>query len=109
MFTIVVHGMPSFRGQLVDDQSHEAGTDVEPLELPAAAGGNGELTYSLEGDLPGELEFNRETRTIEGTLPQAELYAAEPYALTYWVTGCRGRCSGVELHDCGEWYAQLRR
>ena len=47
-FTIVVHGMPSFHAQVVDDQVYQAGEAVS-LGLPAAVGGNNGLTYMLEG------------------------------------------------------------
>ena len=88
-FTIVVHGMPSFGAQVVDDQLYEAGEEVS-LGLPEAAGGNGALTYSLEGELPPGLAFDDAARTISGTLPADYLYVAEGYDLTYRVTDVDG-------------------
>ena len=88
-FTIVVHGMPSFGAQVVEDQSYEAGGE-ETLALPEAAGGNGALTYTLEGELPPGLSFDGVARTISGTLPADYLYVAEGYALTYRVTDVDG-------------------
>ena len=89
-FTIVVNGKPSFSGR-VANQMYTAGTgNVETLELPKAAGGNVELTYTLDGELPGELEFDAATRTISGMLPQDVLYAAEGYGLTYGVSDVDG-------------------
>ena len=88
-FTIVVHGMPSFGAQVVDDQLYEAGDEVN-LGLPEAAGGNGALTYSLEGELPPDLSFDDAARTISGTLPADYLYVAEGYALTYRVADVDG-------------------
>ncbi|MCE2447534.1 MAG: putative Ig domain-containing protein, partial [Candidatus Latescibacteria bacterium] len=73
-FTIVVHGMPSFHAQVIDDQLYTAGN------------GNGALTYRLEGDLPPDLAFDGVARTISGTLSADYLYVAEGYALTYRVT-----------------------
>jgi hypothetical protein len=54
VFTIVVHGMPSFHDQVIDDQLYQAGEAVS-LGLPEAVGGNGALTYTLEGALPAGL------------------------------------------------------
>ena len=88
-FTIVIHGMPSFGAQVVEDQSYEAGGE-ETLALPEAAGGNGALTYTLEGELPPGLSFDGVARTISGTLPADYLYVAEGYALTYRVTDVDG-------------------
>ena len=88
-FTLVVHGMPSFGAQVVEDQSYEAGGE-ETLALPEAVGGNGALTYTLEGELPPGLAFDGAARTISGTLPADYLYVAEGYALTYRVTDVDG-------------------
>ena len=88
-FTIVIHGMPSFGAQVVEDQSYEAGGE-ETLALPEAVGGNGALTYTLEGELPPGLSFDGVARTISGTLPADYLYVAEGYALTYRVTDVDG-------------------
>ena len=89
VFTIVIHGMPSFHDLSVDNQFYEAGNEVS-LELPAAVGGNGGLTYTLEGALPTGLEFDGVARTISGTLPADYLYVAEGYALTYQVADVDG-------------------
>ena len=88
-FTIVVHGMPSFHAQVVDDQLYEAGNEVS-LGLPEAVGGNGALTYTLEGELPAGLSFDGAARTISGTPPADYLYVAEGYALTYGVADVDG-------------------
>ena len=50
----------------VEDQTYAAGTAITPLELPAARGGTGALTY-VTSSLPAGLSFNRLTRTISGT------------------------------------------
>ena len=70
-----------------DDQSYTAGTMITELELPAATGGIGELTYTLTGPpadtaLPAGLDFNADSRTLSGT-PTAAASATE---LTYTVT-----------------------
>ena len=65
--------MPSF-AESVEAQTWTEDSLVEPLELPAAEGGNGPLSYSLSPELPAEMAFNAETRTISGrpTDPHAE-------------------------------------
>ena len=71
---------PSFGGAAVDDRTHVTGQAIAPLELPAAAGGDGALTYSLDPDIPG-LTFDRATRTLGGAPTQAGTYR-----MTYTVT-----------------------
>ncbi len=87
-FTIVVHGMPSFHAQVVDDQLYPAGEAVS-LGLPVAVGGNGALTYTLEGALPPGLAFDGVARTVSGTPPTDVTYA-EFYGLTYRVADVDG-------------------
>ena len=50
----------------VEDQTYAAGAAITPLELPAARGGTGVLTYVVSS-LPSGLSFNFLTRTIAGT------------------------------------------
>ncbi len=83
---------PSFGTQVVVDQTYTAGDEVI-LALPAASGGTGALTYSLDGDLPAGLAFDDGNRTLSGTLPADALYAA--YGLTYRVADAAG--AGAEL------------
>ena len=55
-FKIVVHGMPSFVGQSVDDQRYEVGPAEDlpvTLPLPAADDSNGGVDVSLGGGLAG--------------------------------------------------------
>ncbi len=65
---------PSFGGVAVDDRTYATDQAIEPLELPAAAGGDGALTYSLDPDVPG-LTFDQAPRTLGGTPTQAGTYA----------------------------------
>ena len=84
-FTIAVNGMPSFAGTITNQRVAE-GEEMAPLELPAALGGNGELTYSLnEENLPPGLVFDAEARTISGTPELNVSHPAEGYELTYRV------------------------
>ncbi len=71
---------PSFGGAAVDDRTYVTDQAIEPLELPAAAGGDGALIYSLDPEVPG-LTFDQATRTLNGTPTQAGTYP-----MTYTVT-----------------------
>ena len=64
---------PSFGSASVPDQSYTEGTEITPLELPAATGGNGRLFYALSPVLPEGLTLNRRVRRLSGTptTPQA--------------------------------------
>ena len=55
---------PSF-SDTVADQTYTVGEAIAALTLPAASGGNGELTYSLEPAGPG-LTFDPAARTLSG-------------------------------------------
>ena len=57
-------------GASIAAQSYTAGTAIHALELPAAVGGEGAITYSVS-DLPAGLSFDPATRMISGT-PEAE-------------------------------------
>ena len=61
---------PSFGDATVADQAYTVGVEIEPLQLPAATGGNGELTYALAPAVPG-LSFDAATRTLSGTPGEA--------------------------------------
>jgi hypothetical protein len=87
-FTIAVNGMPSFAGTITNQRVAE-GEEMAPLELPAALGGNGELTYSLSPEVPG-LTFDAETRTLSGTPT-----TADTYELTYRVEDSDGDVAEV--------------
>ena len=63
---------PTF-SETVDDQSYTVGEAITPLDLPAATGGNGELSYSLAPAVAGLL-FDPVTRTLSGTPQTAGSY-----------------------------------
>ncbi len=50
----------------VEDQAYTAGSAISDLVLPEATGGEGEITYRVQG-LPAGLSFDPATRTISGT------------------------------------------
>ena len=51
----------------VASQHYVAGEPIPPLHLPAAAGGDGALTYAVAGPLPFHLVFDPASRRITGT------------------------------------------
>ena len=73
-------------GTSVDAQEYTAGTEISALELPAASGGTGDVTYSVSG-LPAGLSFDAVTRTISGT-PAAATDGV--VAITYTATDGAG-------------------
>ena len=56
-------------GTMIDDITATAGQEISAMELPAAEGGSGDITYSVS-ELPAGLTFDAETRMISGT-PEA--------------------------------------
>ena len=64
---------PSFSSASVPAQSYTEGTEIPPLELPAARDGDGRLFYALSPVLPEGLTLNRRVRRLSGTptTPQA--------------------------------------
>ena len=67
--TDTVNPPAAFSGT-VTSRSYTVGTAIETLTLPAAAGGEHSLIYSLEPDVPG-LTFDPERRTLSGTPARA--------------------------------------
>ena len=96
-FVAALDATPSFEGATVDSLMFEAGVAIDALELPLASGGNGELTYFLDGDLPSGLVFDAATRTLSGTLSVDALYAAEGHALTYGVADADGNSAALHF------------
>ena len=58
-------GKPSFGNRTVPTQHYVAGSAIPHLDLPAATGGDGALTYSLTS-VPAGLSFDAGTRTLSG-------------------------------------------
>ena len=68
-FTITVleaDKVPSFGDATIADRSWSLDRTIRALQLPAASGGNGALTYTLTPDLPAGLSFDASTRQITG-------------------------------------------
>ena len=74
-------GVPSFADVAIDAQTYVVGTAIADWVLPAASGGDGELTYGVSS-LPAGLEFDAATRTLGGTPTAATDGAVE---VTYTV------------------------
>ena len=93
-FTVIVSdGLAlSARG----DQNYTRGTAIGDLQLPAATGGTGTLTYTLTGpgggNLPAGLNFTAGTRTLSGTPG-----TAGTTTLTYRVTDTNGASTSVDF------------
>ena len=66
------------------DQNYAQNTAIAPLTLPAATGGDGELSYSLTPEVPG-LSFDPATRRLTGTPTEVG-----NHAMTYTVTDADG-------------------
>ena len=68
-FTLTVEAdlSPSFDGATVTDQRYELSVAIEPLTLPAASGGDGDLTYELSPEPPAGLTLDPARRTLSGT------------------------------------------
>ena len=79
-FTITVSTGLAFPTQ--DDLAYTAGTAIDPVTLPQAMGGTGDISYALTGALPAGLAFNAGTRVLSGT----PTTAGGPTTLTYTAT-----------------------
>ena len=74
------NNLPSFGTATIPDQEYRAESDIEPLTLPAATGGDGALSYTVTPALPGGLAFNAATRVLSGAPTTAS--AERSYTLT---------------------------
>ena len=75
---------PSFGDETVANQMFSAEVAIQPLVLPEATGGNGDLTYSLRPVPPG-LVFDAGSRTLSGTPSEVAISL-----MTYEVTDADG-------------------
>ena len=75
-------GVPSFADVAIDAQTYVVGRAIADWVLPAASGGDGELTYSVS-TLPAGLAFDAATRTLGGTPTES---TAGVVAVTYTAT-----------------------
>ena len=93
-FTVIVSGGLVLTAS--GDQNYTLDTLIPNLELPAATGGTGTLTYTLTGpgagNLPAGLSFDAGTRTLSGT-PST----AGTTELTYEVIDANGASTSVDF------------
>ena len=80
-------------GTSVPDQRWEEGAVIEPLVLPAASGGEGELTYSLSPSPPEGVTFDPSSRNLSGR-PTA---VSGPVEHTYTVTDAIGASASLSF------------
>ncbi|WP_446830455.1 fibronectin type III domain-containing protein [Candidatus Foliamicus sp.] len=73
---------PSFGTETVADQTYAQNAAIATLNLPAATGGNGTLTYSLTPAAPAGLAFDATARTLTGTPTTAQSATAYAYTAT---------------------------
>ena len=83
-FTIEVQPdrMPTFGDAAIEPQIHRVGSPIEPLTLPTASDGDGELSYALTPPLPAGLAFDAASRRIAGTPREASARAAYAWTAT---------------------------
>ena len=68
-------------GAMIANITATAGTAINSVVLPAAAGGSGDISYSVSDNLPAGLAFDAETQTLSGT-PEAEGTTEVTYTAT---------------------------
>ena len=69
-------------GQVIGDLRLERGEAMTPLELPAASGGDGVLTYALTPAPPAGLVFDPATRMLSGTPERISAAVRHEYSAT---------------------------
>ena len=74
-----------FGGALVTEKSWTQNTPITPFTLPEASGGCGDLTHTLNPDLPSGVQLSSSTRRVSGT-PTAAMARTE-YTWTARDTG----------------------
>ena len=84
MFSITVEAdlMPTFTGASIASQTYKQNTAIDAVTLPAAASGDGTVTYALTPDLPAGLAFDAAARTISGTPDVAQAETQYNYSAT---------------------------
>ena len=75
-------GTPSFGESTILSQTWVKDTAITSLTLPAATGGDGDLTYALSGTLPAGVTFSASTRTLSGTPTKKQAATAHTYTAT---------------------------
>ncbi len=81
IFTTQTSLTPSFGTATVADQSYMQGRAISDLQLPAASGGDGTLSYSVIPALPAGLSFDAASRKITGTPTAAQAATEYTYSV----------------------------
>ena len=80
--TVEANESPSFGTSTIPAQTWVKQVAIDPVTLPAATGGNGELTYSLAGALPAGVTFDASTRRLSGTPAKKQAATEHTYTAT---------------------------
>ena len=91
--TVEADESPSFGASPIPGQTWVKNTAIASSTLPAATGGNGELTYALAGTLPAGVTFDASTRMLSGT-PAKKQEATE---YTYTATDLDGDTASLSF------------
>ena len=97
--------MPSFGEATLADRAWTQRQAITAFTLPAATGGDGDLTYTLDPALPAGVSRDAATREVSGT-PTAAMAATRLYLDG---DGRRRRRGGADLHRRGGRHPHLRR
>ncbi|MDE0470912.1 MAG: Ig domain-containing protein [Ekhidna sp.] len=85
--------MPALSGSIAA-QVYTQNSDISPLDLPAATGGNGTLAYTLMPALPTGLGFDADARRISGRPTEV---VATPRDYTYTATDADGDLAALNF------------
>ena len=73
---------PSFGAATIQPQGYVQHSPIEPMILPMASGGDGNLTYTITPALPAGLTFDAATFTLSGTPTEASAKTTYAYTVT---------------------------
>ena len=73
---------PSFGAATIEPQSYTQHSPIEPMTLPMASGGDGNLIYTLTPALPAGLTFDAVTCTLSGMPTEASAMTTYTYTAT---------------------------
>ena len=73
---------PSFGAASISDQTWVKDESIQALTLPAASGGDGELTYALTPELPAGVTFDAKSRSLSGAPTVTKKATAYAYTAT---------------------------
>ncbi len=83
----------SFGASTILGQTWVKDVAIDSLTLPEATGGDGELVYSLSGNLPAGVTFDATTRTLSGTPTRRQ----EATGYTYTATDTDGDAASLSF------------